>query len=117
MFITIFTSALVNEKENNNLKIIIKIFDLYILSGWKVIFKIGISLIKNNSIKIFSLPYEHLIHYLNNALIQEDFFKNKNLNELINISFNFKISNKLINNLCKEFEMKGKIMNKNNNNN
>ena len=112
-FITLFTNAFNDIKGKDNLKIMIKIFDLFLLSGWKAIFKIGISLIKNNSIKIFSLPYEQLIHYLNNEIIHSDFFKNENINELMNISINFKISNKLISNLCKEFEMKKNIMNKN----
>ena len=110
-FITLFTNSF--EKEEDNLKIMIKIFDLFLLSGWKAIFKIGISLIKKNSIKIFSLPYDQLIHYLNNEIIHSDFFKNDDINELTNISLNFKLSNKLINNLCKEFEMKNNIINKN----
>ena len=112
-FITLFTNAFIDEPGKDNLKLMIKIFDLFLLSGWKAIFKIGISLIKNNSIKIFSLPYDQLIHYLNNDIIHSDFFKNDNYKELINISLNFKISNNLINNLCKEFEMKTNIMNKN----
>ena len=112
-FITLFTNAFSDVKGKDNLKIMIKIFDLFLLSGWKAIFKIGISLIKNNSIEIFSLPYEQLIHYLNNEIIHSDFFKNENFNELMNISVNFKISNKLISNLCKEFEMKKNIINKN----
>ena len=110
-FITLFTNSF--EKEEDNLKIMIKIFDLFLLSGWKAIFKIGISLIKKNSIKIFSLPYDQLIHYLNNEIIHSDFFKNDDINELTNISLNFKLSNKLLNNLCKEFEMKKNIINKN----
>ena len=57
--------------------------------------------------------FEQLIHYLNNEIIHSDFFKNENFNELMNISVNFKISNKLISNLCKEFEMKKNIINKN----
>ena len=114
-FITLFTNAFNNEDGKDNLKIMVKIFDLFLLSGWKAIFKIGISLIKNNSIKIFSLPYEKLVHYLNNEIIHSDFFKNDNYKELINISLNFKISNNLINNLRKEFEMKTNILNKNKN--
>ena len=112
-FITLFTNAFTNEKENNNVKAMMRVFDLFLLSGWKAIFKIGISLIKNNSIKIFSLPDDQLVHYLNNDIVKSDFFKNENFKELMNISINFKISNNLINNLCKEFEMKENIINKN----
>ena len=113
-FITLFSNAYNHEKEQDNLKVIMNIFDLFILSGWKAIFKIGISLIRKNSLKIISLPYDQLVHYLNNEIIHSDFFKNENLNEIMNISINFKISNKLINNLCEEFEMKTNIMNKKN---
>ena len=112
-FITLFTNSFSNDKGNDNIKTIVKIFDLFLLSGWKSIFKIGIGLIKKNSLKIFSLSYDKLVHYLNNEIITTDFFKDEKYNELMSISINFKLSNKLINNLCKEFEMKNNIMNKN----
>ena len=112
-FITLYTIAFSNVKEKN-LEVMINIFDQFLLSGWKVIFKIGISLLRMNSIKIFSLPYDQLVHYLNNEIIGSDFFQNDNFNELMNISINFKLSNNLINNLCKEFEMKENIINKKN---
>ena len=80
-----------------------RIFDLFLLSGWKSIFKIGISLIKNHSNKILSLSYDKLVHYLNDDIINSGFFKNENFSEIMNISINFKLSNNLINNLCKEF--------------
>jgi len=112
-FITLFTNSFSNEKRNDNIKTMVKIFDLFLLSGWKSIFKIGLGLIKKNSLKIFSLPYDKLVHYLNNAIISTDFFKDEKYNELMSISINFKLSNSLINNLCKEFEMKNNILNKN----
>ena len=77
-------------------------------------FKIGISLIKNNSIKIFSLPDEQLVHYLNNELTQTEFFQKNNDDELINILMNFKLSNNLLNSLYEEYELKQNILNKNN---
>ena len=112
-FITLFTNSFSNEKGNDNIKAMVKIFDLFLLSGWKSIFKIGIGLIKKNSLKIFSLPYDKLVHYLNNEIVSTDFFNDEKYNELMSISINFKLSNSLINNLCKEFEMKNNIMNKN----
>jgi hypothetical protein len=111
-FITLFTNSFSNEKGNDNIKTMVKIFDLFLLSGWKSIFKIGIGLIKKNSLKIFSLSYDKLVHYLNNEIVSTDFFKDEKYNELMSISINFKLSNSLIDNLCKEFEMKSNIMNK-----
>ena len=115
-FITLFTLALYYEnKEQNNIEVIMKIFDLFIFSSWKAVFKIGISLIKYNSNKIFSLPYEQLVHYLNSDLIHSDFFKKDNIEEINNIFINFKISNNLLNHLDEEYEMKKNILIKNNN--
>ena len=113
-FITLFTLAYDYQKENDNKEIIVKIFDLFLFTGWKAIFKIGISSIKINSLKIFSLPYEKLVHFLNNDIIHSNFFIDENANELMNVFINFKISNNLINNLSEEYELKKNIINKNN---
>jgi len=113
-FITLFTLAYDYEKEDNNKEVIIKIFDLFLFSGWKAIFKIGISLMKFNSNKIFSFPYEQLVHYLNNDLINSDFFSKGNIGEIVNLFTYFKIPNNLLNNLSEEYEMKKNILNKNN---
>ena len=91
-----------------------KLLDIFLFSGWKAIFKIGISLIKANSGKIFQLPYEKLINYLNNELTHTDFFKDNNSEEIINIFINFKISNNLLEHLFQEYDLKQNILNKNN---
>ena len=61
------------------------------------------------------MPYEQLVHYLNNDIIHSDFFKKENIGELFDVFVNFKISNNLLNNLYEEYEMKKNILNKNNN--
>ena len=115
-FITLFTLASdYGKKEEKNIETIMKIFDLFIFNSWKALFKIGISLIKFNSEKIFSFQYEILVHYLNNDIIHSDFFKQENLEELYNVFANFKISNNLLNNLNEEYEMKKNLVNKSNN--
>ena len=113
-FITLFTIAFYQEKDENNFEIIMKLLDIFLFSGWKAIFKIGISLIKANSGKIFQLPYEKLINYLNNELTHTDFFKDNNSEEIINIFINFKISNNLLEHLFQEYDLKQNILNKNN---
>ena len=115
-FITLFTLASdYGKKEEKNIETVMKIFDLFIFNSWKALFKIGISLIKFNSEKIFSFQYEILVHYLNNDIIHSDFFKQENLGELYNVFANFKISNNLLNNLNEEYEMKKNLVNKSNN--
>ena len=110
-FITLFTVSL--NQDNNNLEGFMKLFDMFIFSGWKAIFKIGISLIKNNAIKIFSFPDDNIVSYMNNELISSDFFKSNNSGELINVFINFKLSNNLMNHLFEEYELKQNILNKN----
>ena len=68
-FITLFTLAYDYEKEDTNKEVIIKIFDLFLFSGWKAIFKIGISLMKFNSNKIFHIDICFLISILLFSLI------------------------------------------------
>ena len=111
-FITLFTISL--NQGDNLLETFMKLFDMFIFSGWKAIFKIGISLIKKNAINIFSLPEEKIVSYMNNELINSEFFKNENSGEMINISINFKLSNNLMNHLFDEYELKQNILNKNN---
>ena len=114
-FITLFTLAFNHEKDQcNNKEIIMKLFDLFIFCEWKAVFKIGLSLIKYNTIQIFSLPYEQLVHYLNNDIIHSTFFMEENRDELMNIFKNFKISNNLLKCISEEFEIRKNILNKNN---
>ena len=113
-FITLFTLAFNCEKENNNKEIIMKLFDLFIFCGWKAVFKIGLSLIKYEAIQIFSLSYEQSVHYLNNNIIHSKLFNNENIDELMNVFINFKISNNLLSNISEEYEKKKNILNKNN---
>ena len=113
-FITLFTLGFDYEKENNNKEIIMKLYDLFIFCEWKAIFKIGLSLIKYNAIQIFSLSYEQLVHYLNNDIIRSRLFNNENIDELMNVFINFKISNNLLNNISEEYEKKKNILYKNN---
>jgi hypothetical protein len=110
-FITLFTISL--NQDNKHLEGFMKLFDMFIFSGWKAIFKIGISLIKNNAIKIFSFPDDNIVSYMNNELISSDFFKSNNSGELINVFINFKLSNNLMNHLFEEYELKQNILNKN----
>ena len=104
-FITLFTNAFFDNKEKNNYKFMMKIFDIFLFSGWKGIYKIGISLLKNNAKKIMSYPYEKLVTFLNNEVVLSEFFRNENLNELMNIDLNFKISRELMDNIKEEYEI------------
>ena len=95
-FITIFTDAFIDKAELNNKKIIMKIFDLFILGGWKAIIKIGMSLLKYNECKILNTPIEELLNYLTNDIIKSKYFEKDNINDVMNASIKFKINGKIL---------------------
>ena len=108
-FITIFTNTFQNIKDKKNPKILLRIFDLFIISGWKSIIKIGISLIKQYESIILKLKFEELLHFLIHNILKSDFFQKENYDQLMKITINFKIKNSLISDIENEYEMKKKL--------
>lgn len=105
-FITLFTNAYKNIKDQNNPKILIWILDLFIINGWKSIIKIGLCLIKHFEMKILSCDLEELLHFLINDVLKYDFFQNENYDNLRNIYERLKIENALIENIESEYDLK-----------
>ena len=105
-FITLFTNAFKNIKDQENPKILKWIFDLFIINGWKSIIKIGLCLIKHFEIKILSCDLDELLHFLINDILKFDFFQNDNYDNLRNIYEKLKIENALIENIENEYELK-----------
>ena len=95
-FITLFTDAFLDKEEINNKKIIMKIFDLFILGGWKAIIKVGMSLLKFNEPKIINTPIEELLNYLTNDIIKSKYFDKDNISDVMNASIQFKINGKML---------------------
>ena len=102
-FITIFTDAFLDKPELNNNKIIMKVFDLFILGGWKAIIKIGMSLLKYNEFKILNTPNEELLNYLTNDIIKSKYFGKDNIYEIMNASIKFKINGKMLEETEKQY--------------
>ena len=105
-FITLFTNAYQHIKDKNNPKILLKIWDLFILDDWKSIIITSISLLKNYESKILVLSPEELIYLLISTIIKEDYFQNENYDKFMHNMHNFKIEDKLIKNIEKEIEIK-----------
>jgi hypothetical protein len=105
-FITLFTDAFIDQESDNNKKNIMKVFDLFIFSGFKAITKIGISLLKYNESKIISTPIEELLNYLTNDIIKSKYFEKGNINDILNSSIKFKINGIIISETEKQFNMK-----------
>jgi hypothetical protein len=105
-FITLFTNAYKNIKDQTNPKVLIWILDLFIINGWKSIIKIGLCLIKHFETRILSCDLEELLRFLINDVLKYDFFQNENYDNLKNIYEKLKIENALIENIEREYDLK-----------
>ena len=94
-FITLFTNYANKEKKIN---LFIKIFDLFIIDGWKSIFNIIMEIMWRNEEKLLSLKNENLLHFLNGNLVN-DFLVNYKTYNCLELHQRQKISNNLIKNL------------------
>ena len=119
-FITLFTNLYyVNLNENYD-KVIIKIWDDFLLSGWKSIFITILCMLDYHKYEILEYKNDDLINFLINKLNNSDLFKNENYNKFIEIKKTIKIKKSLLNNLNEAFKMDNKIkqtqmINENNN--
>ena len=93
---------------NLDINILVRVFDTFILEGFKVIYRFALAFIK--------LKEEELIERRRGVdstfLIMEDCLKNVNIDELWKIAFGFSISKKLIETFEKEYD---KVKDDNNN--
>ena len=103
-FITLFagTHHFLRKKEDNT-PIILRVFDYFILFGWKSMMSIGCALLHSYEGHIMKLDYEGLMRFLLNDILKMDFFLNKNLIIIEKCMDEFKISKKLISNIEAEY--------------
>ena len=107
--ITLFTHIYNTIKDRNNPLILLRIFDMFIFSGWKSVIKVGITLLKNYALKLMNLSSEELLSYLINGICKNVFFQNEYYDDLMNMLIKFKIDNYLISNIENEYELKESI--------
>ena len=109
-FIAIFTSLV---KEGNKLDAFLKIFDLFIIDGWKAIFNISMDILRKNEEILLTYKNEVLLHYLTNSLGYDFVFKKENYEYLLDNNINkrlvLRISGKLIHNVENEVNQTEKL--------
>ena len=105
-FITLYTHSF----SGNHTKILLYIFDLYILDGWLAIARIGLMLLKFYQNDLFNMEFEELLHFLINELKEKyDFFDNNNYDKFIQLYKDMKLPKGLVNNIENEYELNKKI--------
>ena len=105
-FITLFTHSFIE----NQTKILMLIFDLFILDGWICIIKIGLMLLKHYQKYLMELNFEELLNFLINDLKEKyDFFNNNNYEKFLEMYQDIKIPKGLVSNIENEYELDKKI--------
>ena len=104
-FVTLFSGAhhYLRDKEDNS-EMMIRVFDHFILYGWKAMMSIGCAFLHLYEKVLMNLEYEGLMRFLLNDILKSDFFLNNNINEIDKAMVEFKISKKLILNIEAEYE-------------
>ena len=108
-FITLFTHSFVE----NQIKVLLRIFDLFILDGWIAIIKIGLMLLKHYQKVLMEMNFEELLNFLINDLKEKyDFFNNNNYEKFMELYQDIKIPKGLVSNIENEYELEMKIISK-----
>ena len=108
-FITLFTHSFVE----NQTKLLLRIFDLFILDGWISVIKIGLMLLKHYEKVLMDLNFEELLNFLINDLKEKyDFFNNNNYEKFMELYQDMKIPKGLVSNIENEYELEMKIISK-----
>ncbi|MCQ2819683.1 MAG: TBC domain-containing protein [archaeon] len=106
--ITLFTNTYQYIKGDNP-KVLLRIWDFFLLDGWNSIIQICISLIKHFEGKLLKLPFEELLQFLINDMIKSQFFQNENCDTLMFINANLKIEKKLLKSILNEYDIRKKL--------
>ena len=109
-FIALFTSLV---KQGQKLDAFLKIFDLFIIDGWKAIFNISMDILRKSEDKLLTLKNEVLLHHLTNTLGYDYVLDKKNYEYLFDNNINkrlvLRISGKLIHNIENEVNQTEKL--------
>lgn len=108
-FITLFVSARPYVKGSDVPKIIVRILDRFIVSGWKTIIKVCINLLHLYETKLMELRSEALLHFVINDMIKSEFFSNENIVLFEKGYSNTSITRSLITNIEDEFNLDAKF--------
>ena len=105
--ITLFTNTM---EINCKLDVLIKIFDNFIISGWKTIFNTALLIVEKNEENLLNLKTDKLLHYLSDDILKDLFYGNEMNNFILELQKSSKIKKNLIHNLKKELKIESQIL-------
>ena len=101
-FITLFTMRF----QKKQTKLLLRVFDMFILDGWICIIRIGLMMLKYYQKDLVKMKYEELLQFLINELKDKyDFFGNYNYDKFMEMYKEMKIPKGLINNIENEYAL------------
>ena len=106
-FITLFMSS--HQYVRDNINVMVRILDNFIISGWKGLMIVGISLLHNFEYTLMNKKYEAMMEFLINDIWKSDFFENKNIDKLEEYFETVKINKNLIKNIELEYIQEQKL--------
>ena len=105
-FVTLFTYSFCN----NHKRLLLRIFDNFILDGWICIIRVGLLLLKHYQNYLIEMKFEEILQFLINELKEKyDFFNNSNYDKFIELYHEMKIPKGLVINIENEFELNKKV--------
>ena len=109
-FITLFAHIYPAVQEKNNI-FILRIWDEFIINGWKSIFEAILTILKIKEKNILTYQGDELVDFLVNKIDRDQLYLNKNYEKYEHMKNFFIISNELIRNLEEEILLENKIKN------
>ena len=107
-FLTLFSHVFI--LNNNCKKFMIFIFENFMLSGWKIIFKSILAILKHNEKEIINIKEEgELLNYVIQNIKKSDVFLDDNFEIFLKIYNNFDINNNIINRLKEEYKLENEL--------
>ena len=107
-FITLFTHIYSKITEKNNI-FILRIWDGFIINGWKSLFEVILTLLKIKEKNILNFQGDELVDFLVNKINVDDVFLNKNYEYFEEMKDNFIITEELMTNLEEDIILENKL--------
>jgi hypothetical protein len=107
-FITLFTHIYSKITEKDNI-FILRIWDGFIINGWKSLFEVILTLLKIKEKNILIFQGDELVDFLVNKIDVDDVFLNKNYEYFEEIKNNFIITEELMTNLEEDIILENKL--------
>ena len=89
-----------------------RVWDEFIINGWKTIFEIILTLLKLKEKILIKLEGDELVDYLVNKINKDDIFRNKNFEKFEEMKKFFVVNNDLITYIEEEIKLEMKIQKK-----